>query len=389
MHKLIIKAALLTKLLLFTFLLAAQPPAGYYSTATGTGHTLKTQLFNIINGHTEVTYHSIWTHFQSTDVKSNGKVWDMYSDIPGNPPYEYSFVSDQCDEASAPNENHCYNREHSWPRSWVGGDLPPMHTDLYHVYPTDAWVNALRLNYPYGIVTNPTTTTENGSKLGPNTYPGYAGTVFEPIDEYKGDFARTYFYMVTRYEDLVDTWAGNSQVSAILDGTSFPAFETWFLNMLGEWHVNDPVSQKEIDRNNAVYAIQGNRNPFIDHPEFVYNVWGVGQLLEEEPAGHATNFSAHTITLNWTDALGPNLPEAYLIRMSDQGFDHIAAPEDGTPVADDFWNKNVAYGVQSAVFGMLTPGTVYYFKIYSYRGTGVDIDYKTGGQVQQVSLVAH
>jgi endonuclease I len=374
--------------LIITTHLSAQPPTGYYDNAGGlSGASLKTALHNIIKDHTVITYNSIWTHFTSTDVKPNGKVWDMYSDFPGNPPYEYTFSVDQCYEASAPYENYCYNREHSWPRSWVGGDIPPMYTDLFHLYPTDAWVNELRSNFPFGKVNSAVTTTMNGGKLGPNSTAGYSGTVFEPIDEYKGDLARTYFYMATRYEDLIAGWNTNSpQANVILDGTAFPAFKPWFLDLLMSWHDADPVSQKEIDRNNAVSVIQGNRNPFIDDPGFVQMIWGDG--FEPEPQYHVSDFSANTITLNWVDAVGPTLPEAYLVRMSDISFESISYPDDGIPVPNDFRNKNVSYGKQSITFGGLTPGVVYYFKIFSYRGSGSGIDYKTDGIIPQTSIKA-
>jgi hypothetical protein len=153
-----------------------------------------------------------------------------------------------------------------------------MYTDLFQVYPSDGKVNEVRGNYPYGKVGTADYTSTNGSKRGNCVTTGYSGTVFEPADEYKGDFARTYFYMATRYENLIAGWYANSTYAdAVLQNNNFPVFETWFLNMLGEWHVADPVSAKEIDRNDAIYAIQGNRNPFIDHPEYVYQIWGVGQ----------------------------------------------------------------------------------------------------------------
>ncbi|MBC8399937.1 MAG: endonuclease, partial [Candidatus Marinimicrobia bacterium] len=129
----------------------ADEPAGYYNSAEGLIETaLQQALHDIIDNHTSVSYTSLWTHFQSTDRKSNGKVWDMYSDIPGGtPPYEYTFVSDQCGNYSA--EGDCYNREHSWPKSWFN-ENSPMNTDLFHLYPTDGYVNGRRGNYPYGEV---------------------------------------------------------------------------------------------------------------------------------------------------------------------------------------------------------------------------------------------
>lgn len=357
----------------------AQIPSDYYNAAQGlTGAELKTALHNIIKDHAVQSYDYLWTAFNTTDKNAENKVWDMYSNC------TFEFSTDQCGDYLY--ECDCYNREHSFPASWFNNGAT-MYTDLFHVFPADGKVNSIRGNYPFGQVTNPTITTGNGSKLGFCSYPGYSGTVFEPIDDYKGDFARTYFYMATRYEDLVATWYINSaEADAVLQENAYPVFETWFLNMLGEWHVNDPVSQKETDRNNAVYAIQNNRNPFIDHPEYVYQIWDVG--LAPEPANHAGDFSAHTLTLSWNDATGPSLPEGYLVRMSATGFEAIAAPVDGSPVPGDFWNKNVAYGVQKTVFGNLTPNTTYYFKIYGYRGSGSSIDYKTDGAIQQISIEA-
>jgi endonuclease I len=250
--------------------LAAIPP-GYYNTATGTGATLKTNLYNIINGHTSKGYDLLWTAFETTDKRADGKVWDMYSNT------NYDFSTNQCGSTIS-GEGDCYNREHSFPASWFGGEVSPMYTDLFQVYPSDGKVNEVRGNYPYGKVGTADYTSTNGSKRGNCVTTGYSGTVFEPADEYKGDFARTYFYMATRYENLIAGWYANSTYAdAVLQNNNFPVFETWFLNMLGEWHVADPVSQKEIDRNDAIYAIQGNRNPFIDHPEYVYQIWGVGQ----------------------------------------------------------------------------------------------------------------
>jgi endonuclease I len=253
-------------------------PPGYYNSASGlSGAALKTALYNIITNHTSITYGELWTAFQTTDIRSNGKVWDMYSDVPGGvPPYYFTFISDQCGSYSG--EGDCYNREHSWPSSWFS-NAAPMYTDLFHLVPTDGYVNNRRSNYILAEVSSASWTSLNGSKLGSCATPGYSGTVFEPIDEYKGDFARNYFYMVTCYQNRVVGWSSMSTVSDILDGTTYPAFESWYLTMLGQWNSADPVSQKEIDRNNAVYAIQGNRNPFIDHPEYVCSVWGIGSTL--------------------------------------------------------------------------------------------------------------
>jgi len=204
----------------------------------------------------------------------------MYSDVPGGtPPYVYYFNTDQCGTYHV--EGDCFNREHSWPKSWFGGEVEPMYTDIFHLYPVDGYVNGMRNDNPYGEVSSPTYTSENGSKLGPNTTPGYSGKVFEPLDGYKGDLARTYFYMSTRYYTEDSGWPGS-------DATTGSQLKSWALAMMLQWNIQDPVSQKEIDRNNAVYAIQNNRNPFIDHPEFAEEIWGVNAGITATGSGSKT-----------------------------------------------------------------------------------------------------
>ena len=259
--------------------LFAQIPAGYYNAAEGkSGSELKTALFNIIKNHNQRTYTELWTDFQTTDKRADGKVWDIYSSC------NLIFVTNQDNGSGGTTECDKYNREHSFPNSWFGGDKSsPMYTDLFHMYPTDKKVNNERSNFIYGNVQTPSYTSSNGSKLGsvdPTT--GLSGTVFEPIDEFKGDLARTYFYMVTCYEDKVAGWASiTTETQAILSGNSYPAYKAVYVNLLLKWAKNDPVSQKEIDRNNAVYGIQNNRNPYIDHPEYAEAVWNPATAIGE------------------------------------------------------------------------------------------------------------
>jgi endonuclease I len=261
-------------LLVFTGkMIVAQPPAGYYDTAEGlTGKVLQQALHDIIDGHTSVTYADLWTCFQNTDKKPDGMVWDMYSDIPGSTPaYTFVFITNQCGDYSK--EGDCYNREHSFPKSWFN-DAAPMYSDLFHIYPTDGWVNNKRGNLPYGETDDASWTSTNGSKVGPSSAEGYAGTVFEPIDAYKGDFARTYFYMATRYYGEDSDWPGS-------DMTTGSQPKPWALTMLLSWHRADPVSSKEINRNNEVSNYQHNRNPFIDDPQFAEKIWGTLNPVEE------------------------------------------------------------------------------------------------------------
>lgn len=235
--------------------LSAEIPAGYYTALKGKSEAaLKTATCQIINPHTKVSsYSALPSYFQKTDVYPNStRWWDMYSDIPL---YAPSFSG--------------LNREHSLPKSWWGGsESTPAYTDLNHLYPSEAKANQAKSNYPLGIVTG-TPTFQNGVvKVGNGVNSGGAKYVFEPADEYKGDFARTYFYMVTCYQDL--SW----KYTYMCKNGTYPSLQDWAISMLLKWHRNDPVSQKEVDRNDAVYKIQNNRNPFIDFPELAEYIWG-------------------------------------------------------------------------------------------------------------------
>jgi endonuclease I/chitodextrinase len=281
----------------------AQIPSGYYNTATGTGYTLKTQLYNIIKGHTDNGYAGLYTTYQTSDVdnfyENDGTVLDMYSENPsGTDPYNYSTGTTQrCGSYSV--EGDCYNREHIIPQS-VFNEQSPMVSDAHFITPTDGKVNGIRSNYPHGTVASATYTSQNGGKLGSSSVSGYSGTVFEPVNAFKGDIARMYLYFATRYENTV---AGYSY--AMFDGSNNKVFTTAFLNLLLAWHAQDPVSEREIARNNAIYARQNNRNPYIDHPEYVNQIWGGTPSADTQaptaPASLAsTSKTATSITIDWT-----------------------------------------------------------------------------------------
>ena len=282
----------------------------YAGVGSETCANLKTVLHNLIDDHTSVSYGSLWTHYQTTDdhINDTGSetiVWDMYSDNPTGSENEFTFVAEQC--GTYQGEGDCYNREHSFPKSWWGGSTSPaQYTDIFTVVPVDGWINGIRSNNPYGEVQSGTEThiMNNGTSLGSSsiTIPGYSGSVFEPIDSYKGDLARGYFYMATRYEDVIAGWETNTtEADAVLDGTSDVVFEPWFLNMIINWHNNDPVDQKEIDRNESIYGIQGNRNPFIDHPEYVNLIWNNCSGGDTQAPTIPTNLSASNTTETSTD----------------------------------------------------------------------------------------
>ncbi|WP_166925739.1 endonuclease [Flavobacterium poyangense] len=298
-------------LLIFTIAGFAQIPSGYYNTATGTGYTLKTQLYNIIKGHTDNGYAGLYTTYQTSDVdnfyENDGTVLDMYSENPsGTDPYNYSTgTTKRCGNYSV--EGDCYNREHIIPQS-VFNEQSPMVSDAHFITPTDGKVNGMRSNYPHGTVSSATYTSKNGGKLGSSSVSGYTGTVFEPINDFKGDIARMYFYFATRYENTV---AGYNY--AMFDGSSNKVFTTAFLNTLLAWNAQDPVSAREITRNNAIYARQNNRNPYIDHPEYVNQIWGGTAPSGDTQAPTAptslasTSKTATSISLSWnasTDNVG-------------------------------------------------------------------------------------
>ncbi|WP_313360781.1 endonuclease [Empedobacter sp.] len=263
--------------------LLAQAPANYYNNATGSSFTLKTQLYEIIKNHTDLTYGGLWTLYNRTDSdngfldkydEKDNSIYDIYSEIPKKiDPYNFIKSSDQCGSSGYKNEGDCYNREHIIPQS-VFNKNSPMVADAFHIWPTDGYVNNKRDNFPYGVVESATYTSLNGSKLGSNKNSGYSagfsGTVFEPIDEFKGDIARAYFYFATRYqENGIQSWS-----YAMFNKTKDKVFTDTFLKILMTWHLNDPVSDREKDINNLVYRYQKNRNPFIDHPEYAEKIWG-------------------------------------------------------------------------------------------------------------------
>ena len=289
------KYLLVTFFSFITILVFSQIPNGYYDNAEGKyGQELRVALYNIIKTNvTSISYSELWDAYPRTDKKSNGKVWDIYSDIPnGTPPYEFTFITDQCGNYSG--EGDCYNREHTVPASWFN-DASPMYSDLFHVLPTDGYVNNRRSNYPYGKVGNASWTSLNGSKLGSSATSGYSGTVFEPIDSFKGDIARIYFYMSTRYMDKIANWDGASFQNSDLS--------SWAKNLFLQWHQLDHVSSKERKRNDSVYVIQHNRNPFVDHPEWVNDIWGPTATINNY------DFVAYLYTTN--DAINVNFVNTF------------------------------------------------------------------------------
>ncbi len=305
----------------------AQIPSGYYDGTSGlSGYALKSKIHDIISAK-NVNWHygDLTNYYNQTDldqyydhgVTNTTFLLDMYSEIPtGADSYEYT-TANIIGGASA--EGQGWNREHMMPQSTFYSNYP-MYSDLFFVVPTDARINQLRSNYPYGIAgTNTFYTFTNTSKIGNSNIPGssYTGRVYEPINEFKGDVARSLLYFAVRYEGKLGTFNFNNNTNPAsdtnpLDGTEERSFDPSYLTMLLQWHNQDPVSQKEIDRNNAVYNLQKNRNPFIDNPSWVNSIWG--QTSDNVAPQTTMNLtvtqnSAYFATLSWspsssTDVIG-------------------------------------------------------------------------------------
>jgi len=350
------KRILFSLLFSFAFINAfAQIPAGYYNGTTGlTGAALKSKLNQIItNGHIDHGYGGLWTGYQTTDrdyyYENDGTILDIYSENANGPdPYTFTYSTNQC--GSYTTEGNCYNREHVVPQSLFNSNSP-MVADIHFIRPTDGKVNGMRSNYPYGKVSTASFTSLNGSKLGNSASPGYSGTVFEPVDAFKGDVARMILYFVTRYETQLSGFSSGN----MLGNTAFPGLQTWELNQLLAWNTLDPVSPAEIGRNNASYVYQGNRNPYIDHPEYVNMIWGTPVVDTQAPTAAtslvANNPTSNSISLSWTAAT-----------------DNI-----GVTGYDIYFSNGTLYGTvtgTTATVQGLTPSTTYTFYIIARDAAG-------------------
>ena len=286
------KYILLVMSLLASPAVFSQGPNGtgtYYQAADGKkAAELKTALFQIISPHDMQSYTpGVWNGINSYDIRPDGCIWDIYSGISNFTP-----VTDQDKGADINDEGVVYNREHAMPKSWFNEGSSdqsyPMYTDLHHLFPTDRAVNSMRSNYPYGELDSsrkPTKQSADGfSKFGVcDPAIGYTvvngvARVFEPNDEYKGDLARVYFYMATCYEQYQSN-AGKERSpknwsSPMLTSDIYPFFTDWAIRMLLRWAQQDPISEKEIKRNEAIFGIQKNRNPFVDYPGLEQYIWG-------------------------------------------------------------------------------------------------------------------
>ena len=246
--------------LLHTSSALSQSFSSYYKSADGLKkENLKTALSELLQDHTVYTYGSLWDHYPNTDgcIDNEDKVFDMYSTG------DYYFSK---------SPKTYMNKEHVVPQSWWGkGSTYDIYTDLFNVYPSEQSANSAKSNYPLGVVDGTVSFKNERCMVGTSSNSGGADKVFEPCDEFKGDFARIYFYDATCYQDV--SWA--SVASAFpTGGNTYPTLESWIVPMLLEWNRLDPPSEWEKVRNERVYNEQGNRNPFIDYPQLAEYIWG-------------------------------------------------------------------------------------------------------------------
>ena len=258
MKKLLSAVALIST----TASLQAQPLPYYQDAYNESGEDLREALYDIIKVHTRLTYSSsstdTWDVLKASDkdTTNTSNVCLIYAGVSVNGPQEY-------------NNGQGWNREHVWPRSLGNfGTSQGVGTDVHNLKPADGGLNSLRSNHEYDdLGSTGSGVNYNGTATG-NRINGSAG-LFEPRDKVKGDLARIILYMDLRYEgagsepDLVVREALNS------GGTTHAVLST-----LLDWHFTDPVDSFELNRNDVIHNMQGNRNPFIDHPELVHYIYG-------------------------------------------------------------------------------------------------------------------
>jgi len=236
-------------------------PSGYYNALDGkSGATLKAAALSCIKGQKVISYgDNTWDVFYDSDVRPDGTWWDIYSN-------ERRYAS---------SGHGGMNIEHAVANSWWGKTKNEAYKDIHHLFPSDSNANSRKSNYPLGEASTVTWTNDVTIIGKPsNGHGGQGGYVYEPADEYKGDNARVYFYMATRYPNI--SWRTDNYTSwgIMFKQQDYPTLNDWSQELLLRWADLDEVSQKEIDRNEAIYKHQKNRNPFVDLPGLEDYIWG-------------------------------------------------------------------------------------------------------------------
>jgi len=270
----------------------AQTFKPYYSAADGQRQAgLKTALYQLVSQHHRYTYSDLWQQYETTDADPQDptRVVDLYSDE------EFHFTGNG-------NAVSGMNKEHVMPQSWWGkGGKYDIYTDLFNVLPSESRANSAKSNLPLGIVSGNITFQNTRCRVGAALESGGAGKVFEPCDEYKGDFARIYFYDAVCYQQV--PWADQYGWAVQAGGSAYPTLNQWILDILLEWNRQDPPSEWEVLRNERVYRVQENRNPFIDFPQLAEYIWGDSISYDWDLARAVPN----QITTD-TTAIGPVTP---------------------------------------------------------------------------------
>lgn len=293
---------------LLTLLLAAVATTGwaisrqalvnYAASLKGlSGADLKTKLHSLMQPTKVLSYGSgsgsTWSGFYQTD--RNAETNECYN----------RYSTDTYYFSSSTSAISGMNIEHSFPKSWWGGSTNNAYRDLYNLYPCKSTVNTKKSNYPMGVVTNASIYNVDGDcKVGTGTAGGSTIQLWEPIDEYKGDFARSYMYMAITYSNL--TFQG-TQGLQIMTNEDYPGMKSWATTLYRQWSKQDKVTDLERDRNNAVAKIEGNRNLLVDFPYLAEYVWGDSTSVAFDPSTAITTADDDDRYMN-TQEVDPDTP---------------------------------------------------------------------------------
>ena len=356
----------------------AEIPVGYYAKAQGKSDSLLRQaLYDTIRGGVRIHYGTqgygyydgiyypgTWNYFPQTDFRADGTVWDMYSNTKRYFPHDGGSACG-------------LEIEHCLPKSWWGwtssdtGSSKRAYQDLFILNPSDGSANGNKSNYPPGHVVKGDKFDNGSFRMDAAKSSQYGWICFEPAEEYRGDFARTYFYVATAYADL-PFGAGNADYQRYLTDSTYLVFKPWLVEVLLDWHRADPVSEKERRRAETVFSIQGNRNPYIDYPELVEFIWGnkKGQTVDFStllctadpsyvPAEDYTNFEAFAptdatstgFTARWSDFDTDYTLDVYQRHYIGHNDTLVNMPAMGTTFINNATNVKIGGRVSSTAAG--------------------------------------
>ena len=323
---------------------SAQAPPGYYNAVdSSNAATLRSSLHGVIDDHVRFPYTA-----SSTDT------WDVLEQADEDP-LDAASIRDVYRNASylkVGGGNTNYNREHTWPKSYgfpTDNSSNYAYTDCHQLYLCDSGYNSSRSNKPFRYCSNAcsekTTLLNGGTGGGSGAYPGnsnwtggsFTSGSWEVWMERRGDIARAMFYMDVRYEGGSHGSTGVAEPDLILTntesliansntGSNMSVAYMGILSVLLQWHQEDPVDAGEVERNDRVQAFQGNRNPFVDHPEWVDCLFngtcggGGGDVTAPvAPTGLAATLGLGTVELDWLDNSEPDLAGYHVYRAASSG----------------------------------------------------------------------